>query len=164
MTLAKHHPHMPMTDTNQPLSKQCAYCHKLKPLAEFRRRTGKRSRARPAAGPAGNAARPAKRDPLLHCSAEWELCLCPLFQLRLPNPDLYLRPAGHRPHRPRLLQLPNRLYPKPICTPCRSAPKRVRPQPLPLQSRERRVRAEPSSGGNRRSRSDLSPIRRTPPP
>ncbi|WP_231578365.1 HNH endonuclease signature motif containing protein [Paenibacillus sp. FSL H7-0357] len=44
MTLAKHHPHMPMTDTNQPLSKQCAYCHKLKPLAEFRRRTGKRSK------------------------------------------------------------------------------------------------------------------------
>ncbi|MFF2909402.1 HNH endonuclease [Paenibacillus sp. NPDC057934] len=34
-----------MTDTILPSSKQCAYCEQLKPLAEFRRRTGKRSKA-----------------------------------------------------------------------------------------------------------------------
>lgn len=33
-----------MSDTILPLSKQCIYCHQLKPLAEFRRRTGKRSK------------------------------------------------------------------------------------------------------------------------
>ncbi|MBW4085280.1 HNH endonuclease [Paenibacillus sp. S150] len=33
-----------MTDTHLPLSKQCSYCHQYKPLSEFRRRTGKRSK------------------------------------------------------------------------------------------------------------------------
>ncbi|OMF93327.1 HNH endonuclease [Paenibacillus sp. FSL R7-0273] len=33
-----------MTDTNLPVSKQCAYCQQYKPLSEFRRRTGKRSK------------------------------------------------------------------------------------------------------------------------
>ncbi|MRN55402.1 HNH endonuclease [Paenibacillus monticola] len=33
-----------MTDTNLPLSKECIYCHQNKPLSEFRRRTGKRSK------------------------------------------------------------------------------------------------------------------------
>ncbi|WP_042201395.1 HNH endonuclease [Paenibacillus camerounensis] len=33
-----------MTDTNQPVSKQCAYCRQHKPLSEFRRRTGKGSK------------------------------------------------------------------------------------------------------------------------
>ncbi|MEJ9161001.1 HNH endonuclease [Paenibacillus graminis] len=37
-------PHIPMTDTHPPLSKQCAYCRQYKPLTEFRRRTGKRSK------------------------------------------------------------------------------------------------------------------------
>ncbi|MFF2019156.1 HNH endonuclease [Paenibacillus sp. NPDC058177] len=36
---------IPMTDTILPSSKQCAYCEQLKPLADFRRRTGKRSKA-----------------------------------------------------------------------------------------------------------------------
>jgi len=33
-----------MNDTDLLSTKQCAYCHKLKPLTEFRRRTGKRSK------------------------------------------------------------------------------------------------------------------------
>ncbi|WP_128083571.1 HNH endonuclease [Paenibacillus sp. DMB5] len=33
-----------MTDTSLPVSKQCAYCQQHKPLTEFRRRTGKRSK------------------------------------------------------------------------------------------------------------------------
>ncbi|WP_342564015.1 HNH endonuclease [Paenibacillus sp. FSL R7-0345] len=33
-----------MTDTSLPVSKQCAYCQQHKPLSEFRRRTGKRSK------------------------------------------------------------------------------------------------------------------------
>jgi hypothetical protein len=33
-----------MTEPILPESKQCAYCHQLKPLSEFRRRTGKRSK------------------------------------------------------------------------------------------------------------------------
>ncbi|SDL25739.1 HNH endonuclease [Paenibacillus jilunlii] len=37
-------PNTLMTDTNLPLSKQCAYCKQYKPLTEFRRRTGKRSK------------------------------------------------------------------------------------------------------------------------
>lgn len=37
-------PSILMTETILPLSKQCAYCHQLKPLSEFRRRTGKRSK------------------------------------------------------------------------------------------------------------------------
>lgn len=37
-------PNIIMTDNSSPLSKQCAYCHQYKPLSEFRRRTGKRSK------------------------------------------------------------------------------------------------------------------------
>lgn len=37
-------PNLPMTDTSLPVSKQCAYCQQHKPLSEFRRRTGKRSK------------------------------------------------------------------------------------------------------------------------
>ncbi len=37
-------PNILMTDISLPLSKQCAYCHQHKPLSEFRRRTGKRSK------------------------------------------------------------------------------------------------------------------------
>lgn len=33
-----------MTETILPESKQCAYCHQWRPLSEFRRRTGKRSK------------------------------------------------------------------------------------------------------------------------
>ncbi|WNS41808.1 HNH endonuclease [Paenibacillus sp. MMS20-IR301] len=33
-----------MTETISPLSKQCAYCHQTKPVSEFRRRTGRRSK------------------------------------------------------------------------------------------------------------------------
>lgn len=37
-------PSILMTETILTPSKQCAYCHQLKPLSEFRRRTGKRSK------------------------------------------------------------------------------------------------------------------------
>lgn len=38
------HPNMLMTDTEPRTSKPCAYCLHYKPLSEFRRRTGKRSK------------------------------------------------------------------------------------------------------------------------
>lgn len=37
-------PNIPMNDTDLQSTKQCAYCHKQKPLSEFRKRTGKRSK------------------------------------------------------------------------------------------------------------------------
>ncbi|WP_340021019.1 HNH endonuclease [Paenibacillus sp. FSL K6-1096] len=37
-------PNTLMTEIISPPSKKCAYCHQLKPLSEFRRRTGKRSK------------------------------------------------------------------------------------------------------------------------
>ncbi|OKP87219.1 HNH endonuclease [Paenibacillus sp. P32E] len=51
-----------MTDTQQPLTKQCAYCQQYKPLTEFRRRTGKRSKGQSRRG----ACRECRKELLAH--------------------------------------------------------------------------------------------------
>lgn len=70
-----------MTDTNQPLSKQCAYCGQLRPLSEFRRRTGKRAK--------GQSRRGACRD-----------CRKARGAADIPAPQVKAADAGHRTARP----------------------------------------------------------------
>lgn len=43
-------PNKPMTDNDLLYTKQCAYCQQQKPLCDFRRRTGKRSKGHPRRG------------------------------------------------------------------------------------------------------------------
>lgn len=83
-----------MTEIISPPSKKCAYCHQLKPLSEFRRRTGKRSKGASRRGAcracrklreAAAASAAAVPGPAVHPSAA---------------PPLPERPAGPGPAKP----------------------------------------------------------------
>ncbi|MBT2289999.1 HNH endonuclease [Paenibacillus albidus] len=135
-----------MTDILLPLSKKCAYCQQLKPLSEFRRRTGKRSK--------GQSRRGACRE----CRKLREAAApaAPLRSKASSTPALAgLAPSGPPPAQRRPVSAATALPPKP-------SPAKAHQHSLPERSKEGKAPSA-SPAAKAKSRPRGAEQRRTPP-
>ncbi|GGF64722.1 hypothetical protein GCM10010912_07120 [Paenibacillus albidus] len=135
-----------MTDILLPLSKKCAYCQQLKPLSEFRRRTGKRSK--------GQSRRGACRE----CRKQREAAApaAPLRSKASSTPAIAgLAPSGPPPAQRRPVSAATVLPPKP-------SPAKAHQHSLPERSKEGKAPSA-SPAAKAKSRPRGAEQRRTPP-